>query len=150
MLASLRIEAIANLPMARLLQRALGGSIALSQQQLGLPTRYHCAEITGMNASGAMRSRPVRGRMDYTYTNSSGTRGIYVTYILEDDRLYDVAAPKSWTYTERYYCMVSERGEIVRLTPAEAVWWANWYLPDMRDEHERVRASHAENGSRSG
>jgi len=72
-----------------------------------------------------MYSEPMleHGRWDYSQANGKGSRGVYIHYILESGRLYQVAAPTSWKSTDHYYCTVSEDGDIVRITKEEAQEW---------------------------
>jgi hypothetical protein len=63
------------------------------------------------------------GKRDYAKANSKGTRGVYVHYVLEQDRLYWVQSPQSWKSTIRYYAAVTPSGEVRRLTDEEAQEW---------------------------
>lgn len=66
---------------------------------------------------------PMMGKWDYSKANSKGSRGVYIHYILESGKLYQVADPRSWKRTEHYFCTVSADGDIVKMTQEEAGQW---------------------------
>ena len=75
------------------------------------------------DAGGAIRLDFLAGKRDYSKANSKGSRGVYVHYVLEQDRLYWVQSPKSWKSTIRYYAAVTAAGGIRTLTADEAKEW---------------------------
>ena len=54
--------------------------------------------------------------LDYSGANSKGTRGVYATYVLAPERIYEVSSPESWSTTRRYFCHVVD-GAIEELPP---------------------------------
>ncbi len=84
----------------------------------GLPNRYWVAEITGLSKKYKYERNFLSCKKDYTKANSTGTRGIYAYYTLEENKLYEVKDPKSWGRTERYFCIIQD-GELVKLEQEE-------------------------------
>ncbi len=82
------------------------------------PSRFWVAEITGACPKYKFVRVFLKGKKDYSQSNSIGSRGVYVYYILEEDRIYEVSAPVSWKRTDRYFCTIT-RGHMVRLTVEE-------------------------------
>lgn len=83
--------------------------------------RQWIAEIIGVDSRYGWRRVFLRGYKDYTHANGPGSRGVFVTYILEPGRIYQVQSPQSWNHTDSYYCTVSKDGEIVRLNESEVL-----------------------------
>lgn len=79
------------------------------------------AKITGLTENGKFSRNFLRGSTDYTYANNSGSRGIYRWYHLRSGRVYEIANRQSWKEMERYFCCVTEDGEIVRMTGQEVL-----------------------------
>lgn len=91
----------------------------LGKQIVGnFPARWGCWRVW---ADGKLDWE--HGKTDYSHANSKGSRGIRVWYTLESGRLYLVASPQSWGRTIRYFCTVSEGGEIKELSDEEARAW---------------------------
>ncbi|MFA5348517.1 MAG: hypothetical protein WC294_10290 [Methanoregula sp.] len=84
-----------------------------------LPYPCWCAEIKGFGIKFRFDREFIQGKNDYSRANSKGTRGIFCYYILESDHIYEVKEPLSWSRAERYFCRVSDDGEIVRITEKE-------------------------------
>ena len=80
-----------------------------------VPKSYWVAKITGYCSEfDGFKREFVHGNRDYAKANSKGSRGIYVTYFLNPG-LYEVKHKTSWKNTERYFCMVTEEGEIIKM-----------------------------------
>lgn len=94
----------------------------------GSPKRWWVAEITGRDPKYGYRREFLHYQKDYSRANSTGTRGIYATYVLDEGRLYEVSAPQSWSATDRYFCTVRD-GRIVRLSQEEADDWVDTMRP---------------------
>lgn len=128
MRASLRLEAIGDdLDQHLRITRAIvdrvvgeGGSNLLLGRW---PARYWAAEITGFDSKFGYARTFLRGKKDYSDANGVGSRGVYVYYILESGHVYEVLRPKSWGRSIRYFCTVSETGEIVTMTKDEVNEW---------------------------
>ena len=65
------------------------------------------------------------GKRDYSKANSKGSRGIFVWYTLEQDRLYWVRAPQSWHSVETYFAALRLDGSVYRLSEQEAAAWVS-------------------------
>lgn len=87
-----------------------------------LPNRYWVAEITGHSSEYKYERRFLPCKKDYSEANSTGTRGVYAYYILEEGKVYEVSSPQSWRHTDRYFCTV-QGGELIRLSTEEVEQW---------------------------
>jgi len=67
----------------------------------------------------------LNGKRDYTNSNSKRSRGVMVCYTIESNKLYAVYQKTSWRSSEKYFCAVTENGDIYKLTNAEAMEWLN-------------------------
>lgn len=63
------------------------------------------------------------GKRDYSRANSKGTRGVFIHYVLEQNKLYWVKAPQSWRSVAIYHCAVMESGDIYHLSKNEVEEW---------------------------
>lgn len=81
------------------------------------------AEIIGRDQVYRYGRRFLRGTRNYKYANAAGTRGIFTWYILESGRVYEVKSPQTWSRTDRYFCRVTDDGDIVRITKEEVDEW---------------------------
>jgi hypothetical protein len=80
------------------------------------------AEIIGRDPKYKYARCFLHGKVDYAHSNSKGTRGVYLNFILEDGHIYDVSSPQSWKKTDRYYCKVIN-GEIIQIKEEEVEEW---------------------------
>ncbi len=117
MKASLEIEAIGQNYIRDI--RELDGFIGTASGQPvdRMPYRHGVWDVTDS------AHKTVLGKWDYENANSKGSRGVYVNYILETDRLYQVAEPVSWKNSDHYFCIVDEDGDIIKLTKEYAQEW---------------------------
>ncbi len=83
------------------------------------------AEILGRHSHFKLDRRFLPSKRDYSRANSKGSRGVYLWYILESDKLYEVNARVSWKNTNRYFVAVDESGGIYHLTNEEVEEWLN-------------------------
>lgn len=88
----------------------------------GIPSRAWCA---WWRPSGYDFLQP---KIDYSQSNSVGTRGVYKTYFLQDGMIYYISSPQSWGRTDKYYALVQD-GEFIKLTKEEA-----WILVKHQSE----------------
>lgn len=101
----LRLEAIAdNL-------RSLGPIV-------GFKSRCWVARIFGSDGRGGWARVFVEGARDYSSANSVGSRGVYITYFLEEGPIYEVSSPQTWKKTDRYFLRIVN-GKPQRLTKEE-------------------------------
>lgn len=89
---------------------------------------YWVAQITGVHQVFHYERKFLKGKKDYTYSNSKGSRGVYVYYLLESGNIYEVKSPVSWKRTERYFCIVTEDGEIQRVNKEYVDKWIDDHL----------------------
>lgn len=84
----------------------------------GLPSRRPW--VAEINPGGRQFLRPNWQRKR---ANSAHTRGVELWFILESGRLYEACHHVAWRSKERFFCTVSDAGEIVRLAPEDARQW---------------------------
>lgn len=80
------------------------------------------SELVGW--SGRWERRFVNGKYDCAKANSKNSRGVALWFVLESGRVYEVRRHISWTHEERYFCAVSDEGDLVRMTRGEVEQWA--------------------------
>jgi len=88
-----------------------------------VPKRYWCAEITGFDAVYKYSRFFLKGKFDYTHSNSKGSRGVYVFFLLNENKIYEVSEPKSWKNTDRYFCKINNCGDVIKLSKQEVDKW---------------------------
>jgi hypothetical protein len=81
------------------------------------------AEITGKYPSGKLKRSFVRSKRDYSRANSKGSRGVYLWFILESDKLYEVHARTSWARSTDYFCAITTSGDVYTLSDEEVSEW---------------------------
>lgn len=122
MLASLRLEAIGDnyRPLARVFRSAV--------RFVHRAPRAHAAQILDHRQPWVARIRglcPRHGydrefltpRRDYSESNASGSRGIYLYFLLPEG-IYEVHELLNWTKTRRYFVR-SEAGEVAEISADE-------------------------------
>lgn|SRR5574340_1041216 len=83
------------------------------------------AEITGKDDHYGLARDFLQANWDYSDAHAKGNRGVYLWFILESNKLYEVYRKVSWKNSERYFCAVSEDGRIYRLDDEEVSEWLN-------------------------
>ncbi len=98
----------------------LGGSLRAR-------SRAWCAEIVAFSERYGFKRRFFKPTVDYSESNSVGSRGVHRYYWLEDGKIYDVSEPVSWRKTARYYCRV-EGEKLIELTKEQVEAWLKDHL----------------------
>ncbi len=93
-------------------------AIADNLRGFGAPSRNWVARIFGSDGRGGWARVFVSGARNYSNANSIGSRGISVTYFLEEGPIYEISAPQTWKLTERYFVRIID-GQPLRLTKEE-------------------------------
>jgi hypothetical protein len=83
-----------------------------------IPPSAWVAEITGLDHKYKYKRNFLPYKKDYSRSNSVGSRGVYAVYILETGKIYEIKDHK-----DRYYCTVTDNGNIVRLSEDEVREW---------------------------
>jgi len=80
------------------------------------------AEITGKDKKYKFRRHFLRGFKDYSKTNSAGSRGVFISFFLDEDKLYEACYRVTWGSARRYFCII-KNGCIIELSEKEAREW---------------------------
>ena len=86
-----------------------------------MPSNIWAAEITGFDPKYKYKRKFLRGKKDYSHANSKGSRGVYVEWVLESGRIYQIKRPVSWNNVECFFCTVNENGDIISLSEQEVI-----------------------------
>lgn len=70
------------------------------------------AEIRGRHQKFGLDRIFLSAKRDYSHANSKGSRGVFLWFLLESGRLYEVSERTSWKNTRRYFCSVDNDGHI--------------------------------------
>lgn len=73
-------------------------------------SRAWVAEIVKIS-SGNFKRNFLCAKIDYSESNSAGSRGIYKEFLLEYLKFYEISCPISWQHTDRYYAYFNDEGE---------------------------------------
>lgn len=85
-----------------------------------IPPSCWVAEITGLHPKYKFERNFLKGKKDYSESNSKGSRGIYLSYYPEHGKIYEVKSKHSWRSEDRYFCTFDANGEH-RLTEEEVL-----------------------------
>lgn len=88
-------------------------------------SRPWVAEILGRDPVYSFARKFLPCHIDYRHANSVGTRGVLMHCVLESGKLYEVKERVSWKKTVRYFCTVTEDGDIVEITRQRVDAWLN-------------------------
>jgi len=104
---------------------------------------YPCwvAEIKGFGKKYHYDREFVPGKNDYSKANSKGTRGIFCWYVLESGHVYEVKEPTSWSRIERYFCRVSDEGEIIKISEGEVEAHCNRAMWEKHHKKKEVESA---------
>lgn len=100
----------------------------LYQELRGFPDRQKLApqpwvaRIIGVSYQ-RMGREFLRGLKDYTYANSVGSRGVYLTFWLQEDDLYEVFRRESWSRHRRYFVVPDKSGIVEIGDKEDALTW---------------------------
>lgn len=83
-----------------------------------MPPSGWVAEITGFDPIYKYKRNFLRYKKDYSRSNSKGSRGVFAEYLLESEKIYDVKDNK-----RRFFCKVTENGDIKHVKEEEVVEW---------------------------
>lgn len=90
----------------------------------GLPPSCWCARITGADPRYGLAREFIRGLKDYDRANGTQSRGVFMYYTLETGHYYEVKRQYSWKNYERFFCRVTDEGDVVRVEKEEVIEWA--------------------------
>lgn len=97
---------------------------AMGSKALGMKyPKPWVAHIVGTDPQFGLSRRFLEPSTDYAHANSKASRGVYLCFILETGNLYEVKERVSWSKSARYFCAVTECGDIQILDDDEALEW---------------------------
>jgi hypothetical protein len=108
-----------------IIREALGKGVEKAVIGTGWSRRPWIAEITGRDDKFGMARKFIESKLTRKHANGAHTRGVDLWFILESGHLYEVKHSISWTRSERYFCIVTDSGDIQRITKAEVEQWLN-------------------------
>jgi len=100
---SIRLEFVAENRHYELSMHKKYGLTPSSTMLRPLPQRPWVAEIRGLTTRHGFDRVFLRGDKDYSESNGSASRGVYLCFILEDDKIYEVHEPRGWKKFSRYF-----------------------------------------------
>jgi len=65
----------------------------------------------------------IESKLTRKRANGAHSRGVELWFVLESGHIYEVKQCVSWTRSERYFCVVSDAGEVNRITSEEVERW---------------------------
>jgi len=125
MKATLSLEYIGESCDARLilesmkLDYAFGGNFGKAVIGNTKARRPWVAEIVDKSDKFGFDRRFLKGKIQYAGSNSTGSRGVELWFILESEHLYEVKRYTSWKSSERYFCTVTPSGGIALIVDVD-------------------------------
>lgn len=127
MKAILRLEAIGdNFTQKMKLFRSKADSCeeGLGQALWGGPSLSPwVAEIVGLDDKWKFSRKFLKGKKDYSESNSAGSRGVYLHFMINSGHIYEVKELTSWSSYRRYFCSVTTEGDIQEIPEEEVIEW---------------------------
>ena len=118
---------------------ALYGETDAFDQTIGVPPASSwAAEIVGPDPKYRLARRFLRGNVDYSHANGNGSRGVRKEFILESGHIYEVRSQETWSHFSRYFCTVSEDGEVIKIDEETACHSVG--AETSAERRERIRA----------
>lgn len=87
------------------------------------PRKPWVAEITGRDAKYGLQRRFLPSNWQRKRANGPHSRGVELWFVLESGRVYEVKEPVSWRKWDRWFCAVTEAGEVRRISDEEVEQW---------------------------
>lgn len=131
MKATLKVEAIGDdtFQYMRLWTGILNDGAPGLGDSLGVPKPdYWVAMIVGHDSKFGYCRQFLKPKKDYAKANRKGSRGVFLWYMLESGYVYEVSSPVTWKRRERYFCTVSDDGEIIRVEKGFVDQWIKDHL----------------------
>ena len=76
--------------------------------------KYWVAEICGKDDRFKYKRKFLYGKIDHSRSNSKWTRGVYVNYLLETCKIYEVSHPRTRKKVIRYFVTVDDFGNVIK------------------------------------
>jgi len=88
---------------------------------LRITNSHFIAKIVKNKSKVSIKKIYLKGKKDYTDSNSTGSRGIYEWFILECGCVYEIKKPVTWKHTDMFFCYVTGDGNIQKIEEDE-IW----------------------------
>lgn len=108
-----------------IIREALGEGLEKAVIGSGMSRRPWVAEITEKDAKFGFRRKFVESKLTRKHANGAHSRGVELWFLLESGRIYEVKHSVSWTRSDRYFCTVTEAGDIRRISKEDVEQWLN-------------------------
>lgn len=92
------------------------------------PRQPWIAEIAGIDSKFGFKREFLKGNWQRKRSNGTGSRGTELWFTVESSKLYEVKSPVSWRSIDRYFCIITEIGDIKKITEIEAKKWLKDHL----------------------
>lgn len=107
-------------PTYHLQLEAIGEDLARGFWAFGFRPRHSVCRVWASNGRGGWVKDYLRGDRCYANANSKGSRGVMVSYFLDEGPIYHICDPKTWSQTDRYFARIIN-GEMIRMSDDEVV-----------------------------
>lgn len=87
------------------------------------PRKPWVAEITGIDKKYGLSRTFLPSKTQRTRSNSTGSRGVELWFIVESGKFYEIKSPQSWKSSDRYFFTIDENGDMIRITKDEVIEW---------------------------
>lgn len=78
------------------------------------------AELLDFDDKYLFKRKFLNGNKDYTTSNGTGNRGIFLYFILQEGKIYEILEPISWKKDRRYFAKI-ENDRLVELSREEVI-----------------------------
>lgn len=112
-------KGIVGRPLFHIELESIGDPVANGTASFGFPSRAFVSQVVGHDGRKLVFAR-LQGCRDYSRANSAGSRGIFISYQLEEGPIYYVSSPRTWRSRDTYYCTI-ENGHLRRMTDEEVM-----------------------------
>ena len=81
------------------------------------------AKITGFDFKYGYKREFINGKIQRLRSNAAGSRGIEIWFLLESGFVYQARHFTSWKSEEKFFCKVTEDGDIEKISQEEVDEW---------------------------
>jgi len=78
------------------------------------------AEILGFSEEFMFKRKFLKGNKDYTNSNGAGSRGIFLYFILQENKIYEIQKPIKWKKDKRFFAII-KNNILIEITIKEVI-----------------------------